>query len=84
MHMNNGHAYVTDLVGIVWSSTPGDWGSTDTDRSEYNSVEADTWPDLKYIQHCADYVHSGTSHTHYHKGEIESLHDSYMLKILPQ
>lgn len=60
MHMNNGHAYVTDLVGTEWSSTPEDWGSTDTDRSEYNSVGAGTWPDLKYIQHCADYIHGDT------------------------
>lgn len=53
---NNDHAYLTDLGGTVWSSTPVGWGSTDIDRDEYNSAVADTRPDLKYTHHCAIYI----------------------------
>lgn len=53
---NNEHAYVTDLVGIWWSSNPEGQDSSGTDRVEYNSAVQDTSPDLKYIHHCAVYV----------------------------
>lgn len=56
MH-NNKDMHVTDLVGTVQSSTQA--GSSGTDRDEYSQAEQeDTSPNLKYIQQCADYIHS--------------------------
>lgn len=59
IQMNNGHAYVTDLEGILSSNIPEDWDSSGTDTVEYNSAVEDTSPDLKYIQHCAVYIQGG-------------------------